>query len=237
MLTIKKSPLIASAIFLLGPILAYCVPPRNIDFGGIQWGLRQTSGPVEPGPNTFSNAADQIWVDDLGFLHLTVSKRSDAWTASELMAKEDAGYGTYTFVIDGAARNLDPNIVFGFFTWDKNPELYNREIDIELSRWGKPAGNLGWFSVQPSDAPGNQSSFSLPPADEYAFKMSWQKDKLSFACSAGGKTIGAWTYEGAIPDPGRARLRINLWLYKGRPPSESGTREIIVKSMSFTPTS
>ena len=54
---------------------AFAEGPRNIEFAGILWGLRQTSGPVDPGPNTFSNAEDLVWVDGGGRLHLMLQER------------------------------------------------------------------------------------------------------------------------------------------------------------------
>ncbi|OGV57166.1 MAG: hypothetical protein A2X49_11910 [Lentisphaerae bacterium GWF2_52_8] len=214
---------------------AFAADPANIEYAGILWGLRQTAGPVDPGPNTFSNAIDQVWIDDLGRLHLTITQRGGVWTASELMAKKDAGYGTYQFDIDGSVRNLDPNIVFGFFTWDRAPELYNREVDIELSRWGMANGLPGWFTVQPYDKAGNQYSFDLPAASFYRFSMRWEAKSISFTCEADGKPVASWNYMGAVPDPGRARLRINLWLFRGKAPSTQGPHVVILSNFSYAP--
>jgi len=213
----------------------FAAGPRDIEFAGISWGLKQTSGPVDPGPNTFSNAADQVWIDDSGKLHLTLKKRNGVWTASELMAKKDAGYGIYRFDIDGMVRNLDPNIVFGFFTWDKTPEQYNRELDIELSRWGIPTGLPGWFTVQPYDKVGNQHSFDLPPASLYSFEMRWEPQAVGFSCSVEGKNIASWKFMGAVPEPGRARLRINLWLFRGKEPAGSGPYEVVLSDLRISP--
>jgi hypothetical protein len=220
---------------LLIPCAAFAAEPRNIEFAGILWGLRQTAGPVDPGPNTFSNAADQVWIDDLGRLHLTITKRDGVWTASELMAKKDTGYGTYRFDIEGSARNLDPNIVIGFFTWDKAPELFNRELDIELSRWGMASGFPGWFTVQPYDKAGNQHSFDVPAASIYGFTMRWETQAISFTCLADGKPVASWIFSGEVPDPGRARLRINLWLFRGKSPSSPGPHEVILSNFSYEP--
>jgi hypothetical protein len=208
--------------------------PRDIEFGGIPWGLRQTAGPVDPGPNTFSNAPDQVWVDEQGRAHLTLQKRGDVWVASEMMAKRDAGYGTYRFTVSGALNELDPNIVFGFFTWDKSPEAFNREIDIEISRWGDAGGPNGWFTVQPYDVPGNQHSFFLPGADAYTFEMRWEKDAVEYALFCGGNVCERWRYSGTVPEPGRARLRINLWLFHGRVPLGPGPYEVIVSDFSYS---
>ena len=227
--------IVALYIYAFAPAIASAAEPRNIEYAGILWGLRQTAGPVDPGPNTFSNAADQVWIDDLDRLHLTITQRGGVWTASELMAKKDTGYGTYRFDIEGSARNLDPNIVFGFFTWDKAPELFNRELDIELSRWGMASGFPGWFTVQPYDKPGNQHSFDVPAASIYGFTMRWETQAISFTCLADGKPVASWIFSGEVPDPGRARLRINLWLFRGKSPSSPGPHEVILSNFSYEP--
>lgn len=225
---------ILSALLLAVPVLA--ANPRDIDFAGITWGLRQNSSPANPGPTAFSNAENQVWVDEGGKLHITLQKRSGVWTGAELMAKQDARYGTYRFDVGGSLHDLDPNIVFGFFTWDsKASEKFNREIDIEIARWNVPQGKPGWFTVQPYDKAGNQHSFDLPPASLYSFEMRWEPGAVSFACHGDGKTLASWRFEGAVPDPGRARLRINLWLFKGRAPAGPGPYEIVLSNLRYEP--
>lgn len=234
--SVSNVVLLAALVFAaasLRPVAA--AGPRNIEYAGILWGLRQTSGPVDPGPNTFSNAEDQIWVDGEGRLHLRLQKRDGVWTASELMAKKDAGYGVYRFDVDASVRNLDPNIVFGFFSWDQNAPPYFREIDIELSRWGKASTLPGWFTVQPYDKVGNQHSFDLPEAKIYSFELRWEPGIASFSCKADGKIIDTWRYSGAVPEPGRARLRVNLWLFRGKEPEKPGPWEVVISNMRISP--
>jgi len=230
---LARIALALAAILPLG--LPATAEPRNLEFAGIVWGLRQTAGPAAPGPNIFSNAEDQAWLDEAGRLHLSLRKRGDIWTATELMAKKNSGYGAYRFKASNTLRDLDPNIVFGFFTWDTSPELFNRELDIEISRWGAGESLPGWFTVQPYDKPGNQSSFDLPPAQEYAFEMRWEPTTVSFAFFADGSLGKEWRFEGPVPDPGRARLRINLWLFRGKAPAGPGPYEVVLSDLRFEP--
>ncbi|HWP68149.1 MAG TPA: glycoside hydrolase family 16 protein [Rectinemataceae bacterium] len=223
-----------SAFLLAVPVLA--ASPRDIEFAGITWGLRQSSSPANPGPTAFSNAENQVWVDEAGKLHITLQKRDEVWTGAELMAKKDAEYGTYRFDVDSSLHDLDPNIVFGFFTWDgKAAKKFNREIDIEIASWNVPQGKSGWFTVQPYDKAGNQYSFDLPPASLYSFEMRWEPGAVAFACHADGESLASWRFEGEVPDPGRARLRINLWLFKGMAPAGSGPYEIVVSNLRYEP--
>lgn len=214
---------------------AFAAGPRILDFGGLSWTVRRTAGPSAPGPNIFRDSEDQVRTDDAGRLVLSVRKREETWTACEIIARKATGYGTYRFDLDGGARNLDPGIVFGFFTWDPNPGLHNREIDIELSRWGDPGGPDGWFTVQPYERPGNQDSFRLPPASSYRFEMRWEPGSVSFSCRAEGREVRAWTFRGEVPDPGKARIRFNLWLFRGAPPAGPGPYEVVVSDFEFVP--
>ena len=225
---------ILSAFLLAVPLLP--ASPRDIEFAGMQWGLRQNSRPANPGPTAFSNAEDQVWVDGAGKLHITLQKRGQTWTGSELMAKADAAYGTYRFDVGGSLYGLDPNIVFGFFTWDaKAAETFNREIDIEIANWNQSGGKPGWFTVQPYDKIGNQHSFDLPPAPLYSFEMRWEPGAVTFACDAEGKNLASWRFDGAVPDPGRARLRINFWLFKGKAPAGPGPYELVLSNLRYEP--
>lgn len=228
----------AAVVFLAA--LAAAVPasaagPRILEFGGLSWTVRRTTSPSAPGPNLFRDTEAQVRVDPAGRLILSVLKRPEGWTACEIIARRATGYGTYSFEVGGGARDLDPGIVFGFFTWDPNPGLQNREIDIELSRWGDPGGPDGWFTVQPYEQPGNQDSFRLPPASVYRFEMRWEPGSVSFACRAEGRVVRAWTFRGEVPDPGKARIRFNLWLFNGEAPAGPGPYEVVVSNFGFVP--
>ncbi|MGB9687035.1 MAG: glycoside hydrolase family 16 protein [Rectinema subterraneum] len=232
----KAFVLLISFLFSLISVLPAIAEPRDIFFGGMIWGVRQTAGPVDPGPNIFSNLQDQVWVDEQGAVHLTVQKRGTLWTASEIMAKKDTGYGTYRFTVSSSLADLDPSIVFGFFTWDKAPESFNREIDIEISRWGTPDGLDGWFTVQPYDKAGNQHSFYLPNAQSYTFELRWALGEVQFELVTEKKNE-EWTYrEPGVPAPGRARLRINLWLFRGKAPAQDWKHyKVVIRDFSFLP--
>lgn len=109
-----------------------------LTFAGQQWDIKvykdQRWG---PGNNYFTNHPNDIWIDDNGYLHLTVTERVGKWWCTEVIAQDTTGYGTYTWVIEGNTVNLDPNIVVGLFTWDNNTFQTdaNSEIDIEFSKW------------------------------------------------------------------------------------------------------
>lgn len=107
-------------------------------FSGHEWNIKSSTSAVGPGPNFFSNAAEDIYLDENGYLHMFISERDGQWYSTEIISADTMGYGTYKFTIERDYVNIPENIVVGLFTWDNNTfyEEANSEIDMELSKWG-----------------------------------------------------------------------------------------------------
>ena len=114
-----------------------------ITFSGRKWDIK--TGFNGPGPNNFTNHPNDVYVDDNGHLHLSVSQRTVdgvtptlEWLCTEVVSQDTFGYGTYVWTIQGDPVNIDRNIVLGLFTWDNNTfqEQANSEVDIEFAKWG-----------------------------------------------------------------------------------------------------
>jgi hypothetical protein len=122
-----------------------------VHFSGRLWNIK--SGYNGPGPNRFSDAYENVWVDELGYLHMHINKHDDnLWYSSEVISQEAFGYGTYAFTIQGNPMEFASNVVLGLFTWDDSTffSQANSEVDIELSKWGVAADkNPLTMSVQP----------------------------------------------------------------------------------------
>ncbi len=233
-----KSAFLRAALILalsLSSLPARAEGTPGLRFGGLVWDFKKSLEPMNPGPNLWGDGAGQAWLDQDGRLHLSIVRDGGAWSSVELIGGKRIGYGTYSVDIDGSIRGLDPNAVFGFFTWDQVSGRYSRELDIEISRWGTPESLPGWFTVQPYETPGNQHGFDLPPAGVYTFWMGWSKEAIVFSCFADGVPLTTWTWSGKVPTPGAARLHLNLWLFQGREPAGAGTREVILSNLRFTP--
>lgn len=111
-----------------------------LQFAGRNWIIKHSSSVLlGPGPNFFSDHPNDIWVDEKGYLHLTITEREDVWHSTEVGCEDYTGYGTYIFTVQGDVHKLDPNIVLGLFTWDYNTfkTQANSEVDIEFSKWSK----------------------------------------------------------------------------------------------------
>jgi hypothetical protein len=108
-----------------------------VHFSGRLWDIK--SGYNGPGPNSFSKDYENVWVDENGYLHLSITKHDDGqWYSSEIISQDNLGYGTYAFTIQGNPLEFAHNVVLGLFTWDNNTfyEAANSEVDIEFSKWG-----------------------------------------------------------------------------------------------------
>lgn len=150
----RRALLIISLISLMlscGPrIKDLDYAPRSLDFANHSWWVK--TGPERQGPGDNFYHYRNAWVDWFGNLHLQVKKRNQLWTCAEIYSEESMGYGRYKITVDAELGDLDPNLVFGFFTWDPtNFEAQaNSELDIEFSRWGYPlASRVLHYSVHP----------------------------------------------------------------------------------------
>ncbi|WPD21095.1 MAG: glycoside hydrolase family 16 protein [Candidatus Electrothrix scaldis] len=133
-------PATASAELLLDlpPILAgalknsgTCTPVSNpFSFSGLQWTVRSGSG--GPGPNNW--AAENVCIDENGWLHLNITEDNGTWSSAEIQTVDSLGFGTYQFWIIGQTDTLDPNVTLGLFNYGTEDCI--QEIDIELGALG-----------------------------------------------------------------------------------------------------
>ena len=215
---------------------------RTLQFSGYTWGVKASPSPVGPGLNNFSDLSSDVFVDTSGKLHLRFVQRAGTWYCTEIVNTQSLGYGTYSFVLDWAVNQLDPNMVLGLFTWDDLAPQYNyREIDIEFSRWGDPNGVNSQYVIQPYSQTGNLHRFpTLLQGSLSTHLLEWRKDGIHFLSYQGGPAnpgdqIQAWTYSGAdSPPPGAENTRLNLWLMNGSAPSDGREVEVVVELFTST---
>jgi hypothetical protein len=216
------------------PADASLLPRRTVEFSDYTWQVKSSTGAVGPGPNHFSDSAANVWVDGHGRLHLKVTYSEGRWHSAEVINTESLGRGRYTFELGSPVNEFDPNVVLGLFTWSDDPAFNNSEIDIEFSRWGNAADPTnGQYVVQPYDRGGNLKGISQTTAVSSTQSFDWQRNAVTFASSSA--LPSAWTYAGSdVPQPGSEHVRINLWLYRGAPPTKGRTVEVVVESFNFT---
>ena len=216
---------------------AVCEPTfdRVILFSGYEWRVKASNGPVGPGPNYFSDSSESVWVDQNGWLHLKVREKAGRWFVAEVVSVRSFGYGEYAFEVDGAASDIDRNVVLGLFTWSDDIAFAHREIDIEISRWMEPAGLNGQCVVQPYHMPGAVVRFDLPTAEAMLdLRFAWSRDSVRCtAATPGHPKLFEHRFTSGIPQAGGENARINLWLLAGRPPANGAPVEVIVKRFDF----
>jgi hypothetical protein len=232
--------LLAAAVLgvVLGPTGAEGARPsplRTIEFSGYTWNVKASAGKVGPGPNHFSSSTSNVWVDVNGRLHLRITRQKRRWYCAEVVNTQSLGRGTYTWTLDSPVDGLDANVVLGLFTWNDDPAYNHREIDVEFARWGNPSDPTnGQYVVQPWDGQGNLLRITQPagtPASTHGF--SWGTTSVAFTSSSASPS--QWTYAGPdVPVPGGENARMNLWLFRGSPPSNGQEVEVVISSFAFS---
>jgi len=222
---------------------------NTVDFGGQTWRVKGP-GYYGPGSNLFCDDAGCVWVDTEGRLHMKFQKRGGNWYASEVTTEAALGYGDYILTTVGRLDLIDPQLVMGIFLWEYGPcwsdgylwwNAFN-EIDIEYSRWGDPAREIGQFVAQPYNWPGNIDHFDYTFGEDevVSHAMRWLHDRVEYRVWQGGPNdespatlIHAWTYTGPhIPRPEQPRMHLNIWRFDGTP---AGDQEIIYQDFVFVP--
>jgi hypothetical protein len=208
-------------------------PQRTLEFSGCTWNVR--SGYGGPGPNTFSDSQENVWIDDKGYLHLRILHPNNVWTCAEVYTTHYTQYGLHKFVVSGNIDSLDANVVLGLFVYADD----SHEIDIEFARWGVASANKnGWFTVQPSSASNSYGfPFSLSKSVS-SHSFNWQETYINFSSYQGVTSpptvfLALWNYTGtSIPKSSdRLRTHINFWLLQGNAPSDTSNLEVVIREV------
>ena len=233
---------------------------NTIEFSGFEWGVKESSVRVGPGGNYFSNDAQDVFVDDQGRLHLTVSFRDGEWKSSEVILTETLGYGTYAFKTESRVDTLDPFVTFGAFTWDSFGDDISgasafREIDFEDGVWADLTDPLNaQIVVQPYHTSGNLVRYAIPDLSdnpELTRFFTWKQDNIEFVALRGHHSPFNYPDQSVIfqhnyvhdpsishfvPTEGRENFRFNVWLNSGETAPNTGESvEVIVSGFSFAP--
>ncbi|MES2205639.1 MAG: carbohydrate-binding protein [Pseudomonadota bacterium] len=249
----KSSICFSLGMLMLCSFSTFVQAAKTLNFSGYTWNVRDYEG--MPGPNKFH--ADNVWVDDKGFLHLKIARRDNVWTSAELYTTEPLPFGTYQFKILGRPDKLDKNVVFGLFNYSA-PSGTN-EIDIEFSRWNNDSyPNLNWTVWPAQMLNGNQVSKYpttiagddgyVRDAQTYEMKLAgdqsthiftWTQQSVAYEGHNGFVNFNehkqpfyAWKF---APSDSAQRVPqkplvvdINLWMFEGKPPVGSTEIEMVV---------
>ncbi|HZL10729.1 MAG TPA: glycoside hydrolase family 16 protein [Prolixibacteraceae bacterium] len=213
---------------------------RIIEFSGYKWVVESSSDKKQgPGPNYFSDSEENVWLDQDGKLHLRITYKKGIWYCAKVTMLKSYSSGRYVFQVDSRVDNFDKNVVGGLFTYKNDTE----EIDIEFSKWNSDGNMDSQFAVQPSSKSANKKRFFLNLTGEKSTHwFNWQRDRIDFMSYQGqsqelpaaNNIIQQWTYTGNdIPPDSDEKIKINLWLFKGAPPSDLQETEMVISKFSI----
>ena len=235
---LNQLPVVGGAIAAVAVVKGAEKPPSNIiTFSGYEWRVRDA--PSARGGGSPYNPAN-AWVDGLGALHLRIAKLGSDWTCAEVSLNRSLGYGTYQFVVRDTGK-LEPAAVFGMFTYDyAGGTLHNREMDIEISKWGDPASKNSQFVVQPFYVASNVTRFNSP-AGRLTHSFRWEEGRISFRTvrgaidSPGARVVAQQVFTSGIPTPGVESARINLYVYRSAQTALREGAEVVVEQFTYIP--
>jgi hypothetical protein len=214
------------------------VPHHTLQFSGYEWRARAAES-NRGGLNQYDPA--NAWTDPQGALHLRIARAPSDWTSAEVSLTRRLGYGTYRFVV-GNVSHLEAAAVFGIFTWDGVAvEANNREVAIEISRWGvSTTKENAQYLLQPYYAPGNVARF-LAPAGVLTHWLRWEAGRATFWTTRGSgpaddaPAIARHVFTSGVPSAGDERLRMNLYVFRrGEETLRNGT-EVVIERFEFLP--
>ena len=230
-------------VLLLTTIAAHA---GTINFSGYTWVVRP-SGMGGPGPNNWDQ--DNVSVDPDGWLHLKLTQRNGQWYCSEVYTQKRLGFGRYEFWVIGPVDKLDRNVVLGLFNYPTSDVGRDgtHEIDIEFARWGNSSTPIGNYTVWPTTTRVKRETQSFSFAldgDSSTHSFTWTPTNLVFQSQNGrgdtnGRRLGRWVYRPPTPATFISQqpmpVHINLWCFKGQPPSNGQPVELVVRTFKFTP--
>ncbi|MGJ5814569.1 glycoside hydrolase family 16 protein [Paludibaculum fermentans] len=221
-----------------GSVLAIAVAPGAkrppspvVDFSGYQWRLRDAPS-SRGGTNVYSSS--NISVDEQGAMHVRISKTEKDWSCAEASLTRNLGYGTYEFVVRGLEK-LEPAAVFSMFTYDyASGSLRNREMNIEIGRWGDPVNKNAQYALQPFDVATNVYRFNIP-SGKLTFSMRWEPGRITFRTLRGSTTVAEHAFTVGVPPPGIESMRVAFYVYRAAEVKLLHPMEVVIERFTYYP--
>jgi hypothetical protein len=206
-------------------------PSPVVQFSGYQWRLRDAPS-SRGGQNLYSSS--NISVDAQGAMHVRISKTEKDWTCAEASLTQNLGYGTYEFVVRGLEK-LEPAAIFSMFTYDyASGTLRNREMDIDIGRWGDPANKNAQYALQPFDVATNVHRFNVP-AGPLTFSLHWEQGRIAFRTVRGAKLVSEHAFTAGVPPPGIESIRIALYIFRAGAVKLQHPMEVVIERFTYYP--
>jgi hypothetical protein len=209
---------------------------KTIHFSGYDWIVR--SAPSERGGEMNFYDPANAWTDEKGYLHLRMGEHEGRWSCAEVNLTRSLGYGIYKFVVQDSAHLSDSGVL-GIFTLDERLGEDTRvEMDIELSRWGKPGNKNAQYVIQPYYIPQNIARFTVPPG-KFTHVLRWEPDSASFktlnGSAAGAKGIGEHTFTSGLPAAAGETVHIDLYDFYHSKSTSQSPAEVVIEKFEYLP--
>jgi hypothetical protein len=205
-------------------------PPSHMaDFAGYRWRLRDVPS-SRGGRNDYSSS--NISVDEKGAMRLRISKTQKDWSCAEASLTRNFGYGTYELVVRGL-ETLEPSAVFDMFTYDyASGAQHNREMNIEISRWGSPNLKNAQYVLQPYYVVSNVHRFTVP-AGPLTLSLRWEPDRATFRTLRGTSLISEQIFTAGVPTPGIESMRVALYVFRNNVVKVERPMEVVIERFTY----
>lgn len=169
------------------------------------------------------------------------------WTCAALYTTVEFGFGTFRWFVEGAIDKFDQNVILGLFTYGGID--YINEIDIEIAKFGRnepDASNL-YYTVYPRELGVTKKiSFSKRVTLQGTYtthQFEWTPEYVTFQSQHGFRTSPNENVYFSVKTPANfsssipylsAPLRLNLFTFRGRPPTNGQEVEIVIHDFQYT---
>jgi hypothetical protein len=171
---------------------------------------------------------------------MRIAKQSGQWTCAEVTLIRSLGYGSYSFTVRDTSH-LEPAMVFSMFTYDyAGGDQNNREMNIEISRWGDPASKNAQYQIQPYYVPANVARFTVP-FGLLTHSLRWDLGMVTFrtvrgaVSDSGPGLIGEHVFTSGIPTPGVESVRMAFYVYGERDDPIQNGGEVVIEKFEYLP--
>lgn len=208
----------------------------SFKFSDFYWREKVYDTFIGPGPNYFGLHRNNVFIDEKGYLHLSIRKRFRKWSCAEIGTDSIVSEGKYEVHISSDNKNIPVNVVIGLFIYDEShPPLFN-EIDVEIAKWNDPTLKNAQHVVY-SDTGMMMNRFDIPnDLSETIHAIEVRKDSVFVKTTEA--ISGHQLYYSAFARPPemvfkQAKFRINLWL--SQPPTDTNKiPEVVIKAFNYT---
>src|SRR5258708_9787915 len=214
-------------------------PTGSLKFSGYDWGVRMTASDKGGKNNLYD--LENAWTDASGALHMQIKKKSGSWSCAEIFLNRSLGYGTYSVTVRDTSH-LEPASAFSMLTFDESAsEDRFREMDIEVHGRGDAANkNNAQYAIQPFYSPGNQFPFAAPSGG-LTYVLRWEPGHATFktfrgrSSGAGARLVSEHDFTFAIPGPGKAKLRLIIFVGASDKNPIQKPSEVVVEKFEYLP--